>query len=71
MTTRKYKGEVSKFFGSKSYGFIKCDEVNDSIFFHISNFRDDISYIQSGVKVSFHLEETPKGYSATNIKLIE
>ena len=32
------KGKILKYFSNRGYGFIKIDEGDDDLFFHISNF---------------------------------
>ena len=57
-----------KFFNTRiGFGFIEGEDSKD-IFVHASNLIDQI---KDGDKVSYDLEETEKGPSATNVKIQE
>ena len=57
----------------KGFGFIKPDDSDKDLFYHESNLQGDLatSQLQVGDKVTFDVEETPKGKNATNIALAE
>lgn len=59
------KGKVSFFNSSKGYGFIKDEQTQSSIFFHIKGIIDEV---QEGDVVSFETEKTPKGLSAVEVR---
>tara|TARA_B110000263_G_scaffold244301_1_gene252131 strand:+ start:217 stop:414 length:198 start_codon:yes stop_codon:yes gene_type:complete len=58
-------GTVKFFNNAKGFGFITNDSGND-VFVHANNLSDQIT---EGDKVSYDVEETPKGLSAINVKL--
>tara|TARA_B100000959_G_C14951491_1_gene612056 strand:- start:1092 stop:1289 length:198 start_codon:yes stop_codon:yes gene_type:complete len=60
-------GTVKFFNTRKGFGFIEGED-NKDIFVHASNLIDQI---KDGDKVSYDLEETEKGPSATNVKIQE
>ncbi len=59
------KGTVKFFNNAKGFGFIEGED-NKDIFVHANNLTDQIS---DGDKVSYDVEETPKGLSAINVKI--
>jgi len=51
------------------YGFIKPDEGDKDVFFHAQSLVDvAFDDIQEGEKVTFDVEQGPKGPAATNIR---
>lgn len=59
-------GTVKFFNSSKGFGFITPDEGGKDVFVHQNGLTDDIN---EGDKVSYDVEETPKGLSAINVKV--
>jgi CspA family cold shock protein len=57
----------------KGYGFISQEDAEKDIFFHENSLEGELAIrkLQVGDKVSYDVEETPKGLSAVNIKLLE
>ena len=53
-----------------SYGFIKTDEVEDDVFVHESEVRSQ-GRLSEGQRVSFELENAPRGPKAVNVEVIE
>ena len=52
----------------KNVGFIARDS-GDEVFFHANNLDGvNFSELNEGDKVSFEVEETPKGKAAVNVK---
>ena len=53
----------------KNFGFIAMDS-GDEVFFHANNLEEglDFNSLNEGDKVSFDVEETPKGKAAVNVK---
>ncbi len=62
------KTGIVTFFSEKGYGFITEDKTKENIFFHNNNCIDPI---KKGNKVSFEKEKSPKGFSATEIRLVK
>ena len=57
----------------KGFGFISQDGADKDVFYHESVLVGDLAdrKLRVGDKVTFDVEETPKGFSATNISLVE
>lgn len=60
-------GTVKFFNDSKGFGFIVPDEGGKDIFVHANGLVDEIN---EGDKVSYDVEESPKGLNALNVKVI-
>jgi len=60
-------GTVKFFNNVKGFGFINPEEGGKDAFVHQSGLIDEIT---EGDKVSYDVEEGPKGLSATNVKLV-
>ena len=60
-------GTVKFFNNSKGFGFIVPDDGGKDVFVHQNGLTDEIT---EGDKVSFDVEEGPKGLNALNVKLI-
>ncbi len=61
-------GTVKWFNESKGYGFISPEDGKDDIFVHYSGIKGDgFKTLVEGQKVSFEVEEGPKGLNATNV----
>ena len=58
-------GTVKFFNGSKGFGFITPDDGGKDLFVHVSGLKDEI---REGDKVSFDVENSPKGLNAVNVK---
>ncbi len=59
-------GTVKFFNKSKGFGFITPDDGSKDVFVHQNELIDDIT---DGDKVSYDVEESPKGLNATNVKV--
>lgn len=59
-------GTVKFFNNSKGFGFITPDEGGKDVFVHVNGLIDEIN---EGDKVSYDVEEGPKGLNATNVKV--
>lgn len=60
-------GTVKFFNNAKGFGFITPDDGGKDVFVHQSGLTDKIT---EGDKVSFDVQEGPKGLNATNVKLV-
>lgn len=61
-------GTVKWFSNKKGYGFISAEDKEEDIFVHFSVIAGDgYKTLQEGQQVSFDIEETPRGLSATNV----
>ena len=60
-------GTVKFFNNAKGFGFITPDDGGKDVFVHQSGLNDEIS---EGDKVSFEVQEGPKGLNATNVSLV-
>jgi cold shock CspA family protein len=61
------KGKVTFFNSSKGYGFIKDQETQESIFVHINSVS---GMIKENDKVTFQVENGPKGPNAVDVKIV-
>ncbi|MBT5931702.1 cold-shock protein [Crocinitomicaceae bacterium] len=59
-------GTVKFFNTTKGFGFITPDDGGKDVFVHQNGLTEDIN---EGDKVSFDIEETPKGLNALNVKV--
>jgi CspA family cold shock protein len=60
-------GTVKFFNNSKGFGFITPDDGGKDVFIHQSGLIDEIT---EGDKVSYEVEESPKGLNAVNVKVV-
>ena len=60
-------GTVKFFNNSKGFGFITSDEGDKDVFVHVNGLVDEI---KEGDKVSYDVEEGPKGLNAVNVKVV-
>jgi len=60
-------GTVKFFNNTKGFGFISPDDGGKDVFVHQSGLTDEIT---EGDKVSYEVQEGPKGLSATNVTLV-
>ena len=61
------KGTVKFFNNTKGFGFITPDDGGKDVFVHQSGLTDEIT---EGDKVSYDVQEGPKGLSASNVSLL-
>lgn len=62
------KGTVKWFNDSKGYGFITPDDGSKDVFVHHSAIQaSGFKSLAEGQKVTYELEQGPKGPSATNV----
>lgn len=62
------EGTVALFKSQKNFGFIESDEMDEDIFFHISEVDGDS--VSEGDTVEFDQEEGDKGPKATNVSIV-
>ena len=60
-------GTVKFFNNVKGFGFILPDDGSKDVFVHQSGLIDEIN---EGDKVTYEVEEGPKGLNAKNVKLL-
>ena len=60
-------GTVKFFNNAKGFGFITPDDGGKDVFAHQNGLIDEIN---EGDKVSYDVEESPKGLNAINVKVI-
>ena len=64
------EGQVKWFNEKKGYGFIQQEDGGD-LFVHYTAIQGDgFKSLKEGQKVSFEIEETPKGPKAKNVQVI-
>lgn len=61
-------GTVKFFNNSKGFGFITPEEGDKDVFVHVNGLIDEI---YEGDKVSYDVEESPKGLNAVNVKVVQ
>ncbi len=65
-------GTVKWFSRVKGYGFIAPDEGGKEIFVHFSGIEGEgYRNLEEGQKVTFVVEDTPKGPQAVNVRMTE
>ena len=70
MTT--LNGAVKWYNGKKGNGFVQREDGEKDVFVHASAVKQaGLRYLNEGDKISFDLEDGPKGPNATNLKKIE
>ena len=60
-------GTVKFFNDAKGFGFITPDDGTKDVFVHVNGLNDEI---REGDKVSYDVEEGPKGLNASNVRVI-
>jgi CspA family cold shock protein len=63
------EGTVKKWLTFRGFGFIEVDGNEDDVFVHNSELSG-VSTLESGQKVAFEVEDSPKGPRAINVKVI-
>ncbi len=64
------EGKVKWFNEKKGFGFIEQDNGQD-LFVHYSSIQgDSFKTLKEGQRVSFEVEDTPKGPKAKDVKII-
>jgi len=70
MGDERHKGTVKWFSRIKGYGFIAPDEGDKEIFVHFSGIEGEgYRNLQQGQRVSYVVEQTPKGPQAVAVKV--
>jgi cold shock protein len=59
-------GTVKFFNNAKGFGFITPEDGGKDVFVHKNGLSDDIN---EGDKVSYDVEESPKGLNAINVRI--
>lgn len=73
-TSRRLKGVVKFFNLERGYGFIVPDGGGHDVFVHITAVHQaGIASLESGMRLSFELEEAPggRGIQATRLQLLD
>jgi cold shock CspA family protein len=60
-----HTGVLESFNQEKGYGFIRDSKTKDTVFVHQNNM---VGPLNRGERVSFEIEQTPKGPGAINVK---
>ncbi len=56
----------------KGYGFIKQEGQEKDLFFHMNEVKDvNFDDLREGDKVTFEIEDSPKGQNAVNVSRVE
>lgn len=62
-----HNGTVKFFNSSKGFGFITPEAGGKDVFVHLNGLVDDIN---EGDKVSYEVEDSPKGLNAVKVKVV-
>ncbi len=60
-------GTVKFFNNAKGFGFITPEDGSKDVFVHANSLSEDIN---EGDKVTYDVEESPKGLNALNVKVV-
>ncbi len=64
-------GTIARMKKDNGYGFITPDDGSKDVFFHAQSVVDGVyDELTEGEKVSFDVEQGPKGPAATNVRRI-
>jgi CspA family cold shock protein len=64
------EGKVKWFNEKKGFGFIEQDGGNDLFVHHTAIMGEGFKTLSEGQRVSFEIEESPKGPKAKNVQII-
>lgn len=65
-------GTIARTVGDRGFGFITPDDGSKDVFFHARSLVDvEFDDIREGDKVTFDLENGPKGPAAANVQRAE
>ena len=65
-------GTVKWYNARKGFGFVEQESGDKDIFVHASAVKSaGLRRLQEGQKISFDVEDSPKGPNAINIKVVE
>jgi cold shock protein len=65
----KMTGTIARMKKDNGYGFITPDDGGKDVFFHAQSVVDNIyDELNEGDKITFDLEDGPKGPAATNVR---
>ena len=72
MEANRLNGSVKWFSRVKGYGFIAPDDEGKEIFVHFSGIEGDgYRNLEQGQRVSYVVEDTPKGPQAVSVRVLE
>jgi CspA family cold shock protein len=63
------KGTVKFFHDGDGYGFIETEDMDDDVFFHMSELPEEVEELEEGDEVEFEQEEGDRGPKAVNVEL--
>jgi CspA family cold shock protein len=65
-----FEGEILSV--KEGFGFIRCDKFPDNVFFHWTSVaNEEITNLVRGDKVTFTVDEGPRGAIARRVELVE
>lgn len=64
-------GVIKKLVTDKGFGFITPEGESNDLFFHGNSLADvKFDQVHEGDKVTFEVEDSPKGKNAANVKVV-
>jgi CspA family cold shock protein len=63
------KGTVKFFHDGDGYGFIETEDMDDDVFFHMTELPEGVDELEEGDEVEFDQEEGDRGPKAVNVEL--
>ena len=67
-----HKGKVKWFNSTKGFGFIEPEDGGEDIFIHFSEIiMDGYKQLNEGQPVEYEMEQSDKGFKATDIKPLD
>lgn len=64
-------GRVIRFDGVRGYGFIAPEHGGEDVFLHANDLLVPESFVRSGTRVTFDIEEGDRGPKASSVQLVE
>jgi CspA family cold shock protein len=64
------QGTVKFFHDGDGYGFIETEELDDDVFFHVSELGEGVE-VEEDDEVEFEQEEGDRGPKAVNLTVVE
>ncbi|MCX3058799.1 cold-shock protein [Streptomyces beihaiensis] len=60
-----------RFDGARGYGFVAPDDGGEDVFLHVNDLLVPESYLRTGLRVEFDIEEGDRGPKASSVRLAD